>query len=130
MLKSKFPLSRSLGNDTGLATKRLDAKTFVHANRHAIMGQRHVNHPPIDHPYKHRPFTCFTTLQGPYPYQQIKVRSQPVANITKKHGGMQHPRPVVPTKSGHSKSDRRYKSKMRNSTTSHFSTITRQQSFL
>ena len=37
----------------------------------------------------------------------MKVRSQPVANITKKHGGMQHPRPVVPTKSGHSKSDRR-----------------------
>ena len=52
MLKSKFPLSRSLGNDTGLVTKRLDAETFLHANRHAIMGQRHVNHPPIDHPYK------------------------------------------------------------------------------
>ena len=33
----------------------------------------------------------------------MKVRSQPVANITKKYGGMQHPRPVVPTKSGHSK---------------------------
>ena len=42
-----------------------------------------------------------------HPYQQMKVRSQPVANITKKHGGMQHPGPVVPTKSGHSKSDRR-----------------------
>ena len=52
-------------------------------------------------PRKHQPFTCSTTLQGPYPYQQIKVRPQPVANITKKHGGM-HPRPVVPTKSGHS----------------------------
>ena len=47
-------------------------------------------------PRKHQPFTCSTTLQVPYPYQQMKVRSQPVANITKKHGGMQHPRPVVP----------------------------------
>ena len=28
MLKSKFPLSRSLRNDTGLVTKRLDAKRF------------------------------------------------------------------------------------------------------
>ena len=37
MLKSKFPLSRSLRNDTGLVTKRLDAKTFLRANRHAIM---------------------------------------------------------------------------------------------
>ena len=59
MLKSKFPLSRSLRNDTGLVTKRLDAKTFLRANRHAIvpideskLGQRHVNHSPIDHPYK------------------------------------------------------------------------------
>ena len=69
---------------------------------------------------------CSTTLQSPYSYQQIEVRSQPVASITKKHGGMQHPRPVVqtipshvqglemitfiiytPTKSGHPKSDRR-----------------------
>ena len=33
MLKSKFPLSRSLRNDTGLVTKRLDAKTFLRANR-------------------------------------------------------------------------------------------------
>ena len=49
-------------------------------------------------PRKHQPFTCSTTLQGPYPYQQMKVRSQPVANITKKHGGMQHPKPVVPEK--------------------------------
>ena len=63
--------------------------------------------PPFLMPRKHQPFTCSTTLQGPYPYQQMKIRSQPVANITKKHGGMQHPRPVVPTKSGHSKSDRR-----------------------
>ena len=37
MLKSKFPLSRSLRNDTGLVTKRLDVKTFLRANRHAIM---------------------------------------------------------------------------------------------
>ena len=37
MLKSKFPLFRSLRNDTGLVTKRLDTKTFLHANRHAIM---------------------------------------------------------------------------------------------
>ena len=37
MLKSKFPLSRSLRNDTGLVTKRLDSKTFLRANRHAIM---------------------------------------------------------------------------------------------
>ena len=37
MLKSKFPLSRSLRNDTGFVTKRLDAKTFLHANRHAVM---------------------------------------------------------------------------------------------
>ena len=56
------------------------------------LGQRHVNHPPIDHPYEchgnTKPFTCSTPLQGPYPYQKMKVRSQPVANITKKHGGM------------------------------------------
>ena len=32
MLKSKFPLSRSSRNDTGLVMKRLDT-----ANRHAIM---------------------------------------------------------------------------------------------
>ena len=37
MLKSKFPLSRSLGNDIGLVTKRLDAKTFLRTNRHASM---------------------------------------------------------------------------------------------
>ena len=37
MLKSKFPLSRSLLNDTGLVTKRLNTKTFLLANRHAIM---------------------------------------------------------------------------------------------
>ena len=37
MLKSKFPLSRSLRNDTGLVTKRLDAKTFLRSNRHAVM---------------------------------------------------------------------------------------------
>ena len=29
MLKSKFPLSRSLRNDTGFVTKRPDAKTFL-----------------------------------------------------------------------------------------------------
>ena len=37
MLKSKFPFSRSLRNDTGLLTKRLDAKTFLRANRHTVM---------------------------------------------------------------------------------------------
>ena len=37
MLKSKFPLSRFLLNDTGLVTKRLDAKTFLRANRQVIM---------------------------------------------------------------------------------------------
>ena len=37
MLKSKFLFSRSLRNDTGLVTKRLDAKTYLRANRHAIM---------------------------------------------------------------------------------------------
>ena len=37
MLKSKFPLSRSLRNDTGLVTKRLDNKTFLCASRHAIL---------------------------------------------------------------------------------------------
>ena len=42
MLKSKFPLSRSLGNDTGLVTKRLDTKMFLRANRRSIM--------PIDDP--------------------------------------------------------------------------------
>ena len=41
--------------------------------------------------------SVLTSLQGSYPYQQIKVRSQPVATIAKKHGGVQ---PVVPTKSG------------------------------
>ena len=33
MLKSKFPIFGSLRNDTGLVTKRLDAKTFLRANR-------------------------------------------------------------------------------------------------
>ena len=37
MLKSKFPLSRSLHIDTEMVTKRVDAKTFLHANRHAVM---------------------------------------------------------------------------------------------
>ena len=37
MLKAKFPLSRSLRNDTGLVTKRLNTKTFLRANRHSIM---------------------------------------------------------------------------------------------
>ena len=37
MLKSKFPLSRSLRNDTTLVTKPLDAKMFLRANRHAVM---------------------------------------------------------------------------------------------
>ena len=37
MLKSKFPLSRSLCNDTRLVTKRLNTETFFRANRHAIM---------------------------------------------------------------------------------------------
>ena len=37
MLKSKVPLSRSFCNDTGLVMKCLDAKTFLHANRHAVM---------------------------------------------------------------------------------------------
>ena len=54
---------------------------------------------------KHQPFTCFTILQAPYPWQQIKVRSKPDASLSKKHGDMQHPRPVVPTKSGHTKYD-------------------------
>ena len=56
-------------------------------------------------PQTHQPFTCFTTLQGSYPYQQIKVRSKTDASITKKHCGMQHPKPVVPTKSGHPTDD-------------------------
>ena len=80
-----------------------------------------TNHPPIDHPYKCHENTNYSRgTQLSYQYQQIEVRSQPVASITKKHGGMQHPRPVVPTKTGHTKSDRRKKSKMRNITTSHF----------
>ena len=54
-------------------------------------------------PHKHQP-----TLQGPYPCQQIKVCSKPGASISKKHGGMQHPRLIVPTKSEHPKYDRRY----------------------
>ena len=37
MLKSKFPLSRSLYYDTRLVTKRLDTKTFLRANIHVIM---------------------------------------------------------------------------------------------
>ena len=37
MLKSKFPLSRSLHNDTGLVTKDLDTETFLRANRHVVM---------------------------------------------------------------------------------------------
>ena len=75
-----------------------------------VAGQRHVNHPPIDHPYKCHENTNHSRVpqlsKAPI-HQEMKVRSQPVANTTKKHGGMQHPRPVVPTKSGHSKSDRR-----------------------
>ena len=72
----------------------------------------------------------FHNSPRPLSIPEIKVRSKHVASPTKKHGGMQHPRPVVPTKSGHPKSDRRYKSRMRNITTSHFSAITKQQSFL
>ena len=41
--------------------------------------------PPLLMSRKHQSFTCSTTLQGPYPYQQIKERPQPVASITKKH---------------------------------------------
>ena len=37
MLNSKFPLSRSSRNDTGLVTQHLDTKTFLRANRHPIM---------------------------------------------------------------------------------------------
>ena len=37
MLKSKFPLSWSPRNDTGLVTKRLYTKMFLRANRHPIM---------------------------------------------------------------------------------------------
>ena len=73
-----------------------------------LAGHRHINHPSIDHPYKcheNANHSRIPQLQGPYPYQQIKVRARPVASITKKHGGMQHPVPVVPTKSRHSKSD-------------------------
>ena len=44
-------------------------------------------------PQKYPPFTYFKTLQGPYPYQEIKVRSKSDASITKKHGGIQY----VPT---------------------------------
>ena len=40
MLKSKFPLSRSSRNDTGLVTKRLDTKTFLRANRHPNYANR------------------------------------------------------------------------------------------
>ena len=32
---------------------------------------------------KHQSFTCSTTPQGHYPYQQIKVRSEPDVRITK-----------------------------------------------
>ena len=46
-------------------------------------------------------------IQAPYPCKQIKVRSNPIACKTKKHGGSQHPRPVVATKSGHPTYDRR-----------------------
>ena len=37
MPKSKFQLSRSLRNNTGLVTKHLDTRTFLRANRHTIM---------------------------------------------------------------------------------------------
>ena len=37
MLTSKFPLSRSSSNDTGLVTKHLDTKPFLRAYRHPIM---------------------------------------------------------------------------------------------
>ena len=37
MLKSKFPLSLSLRNDTGLETNCLAVKMFLRANNHAIM---------------------------------------------------------------------------------------------
>ena len=76
----------------------------INTNSDCWKGHRHVNQRPIDHLYKchekHKSFTCSTTLQGLYPYQQIKVRFQLIASITKKHDSMQHPRSVVPTKSG------------------------------
>ena len=71
-----------------------------------VLGQRHINHPPLDHPYKCHENNSHSRVPQ-LSKQQIKVRSQPVATLTKKHGGMQNPRQVVPTKSGHPKSDRR-----------------------
>ena len=46
MLNSKFPLSRSLRNDTGLVTQRLNTKTFLRANRHAIMPIHELKNDP------------------------------------------------------------------------------------
>ena len=37
MLKTKFPLFRSLRNDIGIVSKRLDTKPFLRANRHPVM---------------------------------------------------------------------------------------------
>ena len=72
--------------------------------------QTYINLPPIDHPYKFHENTNYSRVpqlsNAPIPYQQSKVRSHTVANTSKKHGDMQHPRPVVPTKRGHTKSDR------------------------
>ena len=52
MLKSKCPLSRSLRNDTGLVTKRLDVKTFLRANRHAIMPIESYKRVQLDFSFK------------------------------------------------------------------------------
>ena len=53
-------------------------------------------------PRKHEPLTCSPTLQGPYPYQQIKVLSQP-----QETWWYAASKAVVPTKPGHPESDRR-----------------------
>ena len=67
------------------------------------LGQRYIKHSPIDIDYKYikrKSFTRSVTLQGPRPYLQINVRYQPDSSAIKKQGGSQHPRPVLPTKSG------------------------------
>ena len=75
-----FDLSHSTAECYGIDDRTISFINNAHelcTNSIPLYGQRHVNHSPIDHPYtemprKHQPFTCSTTLQGPYPYQQMK----------------------------------------------------------
>ena len=71
------------------------------------LGQRHVNLPPIDHSYKchqkHQAFTCFRTIQAPNLTDKLKYVSTRCKYNQETYKYIAHPRPVVPTNSGHPK---------------------------